>query len=419
MKICWVWLVVVGALGCREKGGDGSANVTGSASAPASAVTVPKSVTTCDAELQYLVPPTKYADADLIRAIVVDGADVFYRNMTEAFRVPLAGGAPTNLGKAPGLSLSGATVMWVSGDKLLTQSAGQPIFMSAPKAGGAWSNLIDLTAEKRGGGHDPATRVLHAIGGRGARRVASQADFDGQSFYFSEITQGKLPSGPASSALKSVPLAGGEARTLFEAPGEIRDVHRAGDHLSFLLTDPPTAEQVKNNEAERKAKKYVFGVRGETHLMSLPLVGGSAKKLMRIGPFMSGLGMGQVVLGVDGQKLYASGYREQDLTKPGIFRVDVVSGNVEQIDKRVLSGSAFVSGDTLVLIGGGMIDPTKNEYGQLVLTAPRQGKALTLAACTPPRKFTLHASAVSGKTALLGLFGSDHQLAGIAKVPLP
>lgn len=418
MKNHWVWLVVVGALGCREKAGGGGAVAAGSSSVAVGAVSAaPKAVTSCDAELAYLVPPQKYADGDLIRAIAVDGDQVYYRNMSDAFRVPLAGGAPTNLGKAPGLSLSGATVLWTKGDKLLTQSAGEPIFMSAPKTGGAWSNMIDLTTAKQGGGHDPATRVLRAIGKRGGAK-ATQADFDGQTFYFAEVSGGGGPGGPGRSVLKSVPFAGGEARVLHDAPGEIRDVTRAGDYLSFLLTAPPTAEQVKQNEAERKAKKYVFGVRGETHLMSLPIAGGNAKKLMRIGPFMSGFGLGGVTLGADGAKLYVSGYRDQDLTKPGIFRVDVATGSVEEIDKRVLSGSAFVSGDTLVLIGGGMVDPTKTQHGQLVLTAPRQGKALTLVACAP-QKFTLHASAVTGKTALLSLFAGDTHLAGIAKVPLP
>jgi hypothetical protein len=133
---------------------------------------------------------------------------------------------------------------------------------------------------------------------------------------------------------------------------------------------------------------------------------------------MSGLGLGRVVLGADGEKLYASGYRDEDIQKPGIFRVDAAGGGIEEIDRRVLSGSAFVSGGTLVLIGGGMVEPSKNRHGQLVLTAPRRGKTLTLLACAP-QEFTLHASAVSGKVALLSLFESNTNLAGIAKVPLP
>jgi hypothetical protein len=427
MKNPWVLLVVFGALACQSKPGDGaamtarsSAPAPGSAAAPGSTSGVGAKTAangSCQSNFEYLVPLQKYGDSDLIRAITINAGQVFFRNMDEAFRVPLAGGTPTKLGKAPALSLSGTTVVWTSGDKLLTQSPGEPIFMSAAKTGGPWSNHIDLSTSKLGGGRDAATRILQGMGKQGAPQ-ATQADFDGKSFYFAEITRGKGRNAPASSAIRSVALAGGEARTLYQAAGEIRDVTRAGEHLVFLLTAPPTPEQIKQNEAERKKKKYVFGVKGQSHLMSIPLAGGEARKLMQIGPFMSGFGLGRVVLGADGENLYASGYRDEDLQKPGIFRVDAAGGGVEEIDRRVLSGSAFVSRETLVLIGGGMIDPSKNNYGQLVLTAPRRGKNLTLLACAP-QKFTLHASAVSDHIALLSLFEGDTQRAGIAKIALP
>jgi hypothetical protein len=71
-----------------------------------------------------------------------------------------------------------------------------------------------------------------------------------------------------------------------------------------------------------------------------------------------------------------------------------------------------------VFIGGGIVEPGKLQHGHLVLTAPRQGKSLTLVACVTD-KSTLHASAVSGKIALLSLFRSDTSLAGIAKIQLP
>lgn len=424
---CRVWLVGLSLLACQGKGSEGAGSASASALAVAASSTAPavsgtkgtpsRADGTCQAPRDYLVAPRKYGDSDLVRAIVVDGDQAFFRNMDEAFRVPLAGGEPVSLGKAPALSLSGRAVLWVSGDKLLTQSPGEPIFMSTAKTGGAWSNFLDLTAAKLGGGRDAATRILQGIGKQGVPG-ATAADFDGQTFHFAEVTRGKGPNAPAKSAIKSVALSGGEPRTLYQADGEIRDVTRAGGHLAFLLTSPPTPQQVRENEAQRKAKKYVFGVKGESHLMSVPVAGGDAKKLLRIAAFMSGLGMGGVVLGADGDKLYVSGYRDEDLQKPGIFRVDAGGAGVEAIDSRVLSGSAFVSGDTLVLIGGSMVEPNGTRYGQLVLTAPRQGKSLTLVSCTP-QPHTLHASAVSGKTALLGLLEGSTGLASIAKVLLP
>jgi hypothetical protein len=415
----WVWLVVLvaGALGCRSKANEATASSAPpalSAGAPAGLATKTVASAACSSALEYLVPPQKYADGDLIRAIVVDGDQVFYRNMGDVFRVPLAGGAPMRLGKAPGLSLSGTTVLWTSGDKLLTQSSGEPIFMSTPKSGGEWSNFIDLTAAKLGGGRDAATRILQGMGKRAAQ--ATRADFDGQAFYFAEITRGKARYA-ASSALKSVPFAGGEARTLYQADGEIQEVTKAGDRLAFVLTSPPTAAQIEENEQKRKKQKYVFGVKGETQLMSIPLAGGEAKKLLRIDPFMSGLGLGGVVLGAGGSKVYVSGYRDQDITKPGTLRVDVAGGAVEELDKRVLQGRAFVTGESLVIVASGFVEPGKTDSGQLVLTAPRQGTSLTRTACIADR-LTLHASAVSGKFALLSLF-SDNTGASIAKIPLP
>ena len=426
MKRRWVWLVVGVAFACQGKGGGSAAPAASGASsavvavasvaaAPASAQVDAQGV--CSAKLDYLVPLQKYSDGDLIRALAVDAEQVFYRNMDATFRVPLKGGEPTNLGKAPGLSLSGTTVLWTSGDKLLTQSSGEPIFMSAAKTGGEWSNLINLTADKHSGGRDVATRVLSGLGKRGSAK-ATRAYFDGETFFWSEIKSGKGANAPSQSELKSIALSGGEPRTLYRAAGEIVDVTRAGAHVAFQLTEPATPEQIQENEAKRKKQKYVFGVRGESHVMSVPLAGGEAKKLLRIGPLIGGLARTTSVLGSDGQKLYVSGYRDEDPQKPGTFRVDVTDGSIEAIDRRVVHGAAFVSGDTLVIIGGGMIEPGTTDFGQLVLTAPRQGTSLALHACAA-RPLALHAAAVSGKLALLSVFDGTNSTAGIAKVLLP
>ena len=72
----------------------------------------------------------------------------------------------------------------------------------------------------------------------------------------------------------SVPLAGGEARTLYQAAGDIAEVVRAGDRIAFIHTGLPSPEQLRQQAADRKAKKIVFGARGESHLMSIPLNGG-------------------------------------------------------------------------------------------------------------------------------------------------
>jgi hypothetical protein len=378
-----------------------------------------KSADGCLTQLDYLVPPQKYGDSDLIRALLVDGDQLFFRNMSDLMRVPLAGGPVVSVGKAPALSLRGTTELWQAGGELVTQSPGEPIFMKAPKSGGAWTSFIDLTAAKRGGGRDVATRILQGLG-KGATPGASAAAFDGKDFYFAEITHGKGLQGPSSSVLKSVSFGGGEPRTLFESPGEILEVTRVGDQVAFHLVLPATAEQIKANEAERKKNKFAFGVRGENWVMAVPTAGGTGKRLMRLSSFFSGGIVGtDTILGADGTRLYLSGYANEDLTKPGVFRVDVPSGSSQELDKRFVRGAAYVSGNRVVIVGHGTVDPGKvgSGSGTLVLTVPRDGTSLTLTGCIAD-KSTLHASAVAGDVALLSLFQSSTNMASIAKVPL-
>jgi len=397
----------------ETKGSDGA---TPAAAAPPSAA-VAKSADGCLTQLDYLVPPQKYGENDLIRAVLVDGAQVFFRDMADLRRVPLAGGPVVTVGKAPALSLRGTTELWQAGGDLVTQSPGEPIFMKAPKSGGAWTSFIDLTAAKKGGGRDVATRILQGMG-QASAPGASAAAFDGKAFYFGEITRGKGRNAPASSVLKSVSFGGGEARTLFESPGEISEVTRVGDHVAFHLVLPPTAEQLKAAEAERRKNKFAFGVSGENWVMAVPTAGGAGKRLMRLSSLFSGGIVGtSTILGADGERLYVSGYANEDLTKPGVHRVDVSSGASQQLDQRFVRGSAYVSGSRVVIVGSGTVESGKVGSGTLVLTVPRDGKNLTLTSCIAD-KSTLHASAVAGDVALVSLFQTSTGLASIARVPL-
>jgi hypothetical protein len=298
------------------------------------------------------------------------------------------------------------------------QSPGEPIFMKAKKAGGAWTSYIDLTPAKRGGGRDAATRILQGLGGPRAPS-ASQAAFDGKAFYYAEITRDHGRDAQPSSKLESVPFTGGEAQVLFSTPGEISEVTRVADQLVFHLILPPTAEQVKAAEEERKKNKYASRATGENWVMAAPVAGGAAKRLMRLGSFFNGGLMGtSTILGADGTRLYLSGYADEDLTKPGIYRVDVAGGAPEQLDKRFVRGTASVVGERVVIVGSGMVEPGKATHGSLVLTVPRDGKSVTLASCVAD-KSTLHASAVAGNVVLLSLFQASTSTAVIAKVPLP
>src|SRR4051812_1239570 len=205
MQRSWCSVAVAGvlALSCKGHGEappspQSSATVSAATAATPSGATGAKTPDGCLTELAYLVPPQKYGDSDLIRAVLVDGEQVFFRDMHDLKRVPLAGGPVDTVGKAPALSLRGTTELWLAGDELVMQSPGEPIFMKAKKSGGDWTSFIDLTAAKKGGGRDAATRLLQGLGKPAAAR-ASVADFDGQAFYYAEITQGKGLTAPSSS----------------------------------------------------------------------------------------------------------------------------------------------------------------------------------------------------------------------------
>ncbi|HEX6765332.1 MAG TPA: hypothetical protein VF103_07635 [Polyangiaceae bacterium] len=415
-----IWCVAFAglmSLSCRGKGESAPAPSGAASGAPAPGSASPAKAGECLTALDYLVPPQKYGERDLIRALLVDGDQLFFRDMHDLMRVPLAGGKVVTVGKAPALSLRGTTELWQSGADLLMQSPGEPIFMKANKNGGAWSTFIDLTAAKKGGGRDAATRLLQGLG-KQAPPAASGADFDGTAFYYAEVSSGKGRTATASSALKSEPLAGGEPRMLYQSPGEISEVTRAGDELVFHLTLPPSDAQLKEQEAQRKAHKFALGVSGEQWIMAVPLAGGQARKLMRLGSIFSGGLVGtSTILGADGNRVYVSGYANEDLAKPGTFRLDANTGASEELDQRYVRGHAYVSGAEVVIIGSGSLEPRKAQHGELVLTVPRQGKSTKLVACLSD-KSTLHASAVAGGAALLSLFQTETNLASIARVPI-
>lgn len=424
MRKFWVLVALVGAgsLSCKREGGARPGGSSGAnavaapsvAAAPASSAGIGEDG--CRAPSDYLVAPQKYSDGDLIRALIVDGDRVVFRNAHELMSVPLAGGPVVTVGKAPALSLRGTTELWQLGDELVMQSPGEPIFMKAKKSGGTWTSFIDLSAAKQGGGRDAATRLLQSLG-KAATLAVSAADFDGKAFYYAEISQAKGRNAQALSTLKSVAFGGGTPQTLFESPGEISEVTRVGDQLAFHLVLPPTAEQLKANEEERKRNKFAFGVSGENWVMGVPLAGGSGKRLMRLSSlFNGGLIQTSTILGADGSRLYVSGYAEEDLQKPGVFRIDLPSGESVQLDKRFIRGKAYVSGDEVVLVGSGTVAPGKGR-GTLVLTAPRDGKSVTLVSCIA-NTWSLHASALAPHAVLLSLFETSTGMASIARLPL-
>ncbi len=405
------------ALGCRhpkESPPEPAASASSSA-AVATPTLAPVGSDGCLTTLDYLVPPARIGGSDLFRALVVDGDALYAGTMSELRRVSLADGKATTLGKIPGMTLSGRLVLFASGDRLLTQSSGEPIFMQMPKAGGAFQTFIDLTAAKRGGGRDAATRILQSIGKRSRAPRATFADFDGSAFYWAEVSA-KGKSAAAHAEVRSVPLAGGEAKTLLEIEGDIDDVRRAGDRVVFMHTAPPSAAQLAEHAANKKKSPFLPEPSGEHHLMSVPLGGGNPVDLGRIMQMIS-----HVVLLTDGATVFVTGYENEDLQKPGVYRVPAGGGGgLERIYAATVGtfGTGLTYGDRVVFAGNGQLEPGKGGVGKVVLTGPRGAGQLSRAACLPPG-YTIHALAVSNKTLFLSLFESSSSLASIARIALP
>ena len=417
------WVLATLAGGCREKNSgslasNGATAQSGSAAAsaavPAASSAAKVSTGECSNALDYLIEPAKYEDGDLFRAIVADATHVYFRNMKQVFRVPLSGGKPEVVSEAPGLTLSGRAVLFESGDRLLTQSSNEPIFMAAPKSGGPWKDIINLSPKKVGGGRDAATRLLQGLGSPPAPR-SSQAAFDGTAFYWADNKMSRGLNVASSATLRSVPLSGGEAKDLYQAQGEIAEVYKAADRIVFMHTAPLTPKQVKDQAQRRKEKKLALGERGEQRLMSVPATGGEAKELAHISSFIA-----NVVLGTDGSSVYVSGYPNGDYTKPGIYRINAESGAMEGLDPRALHGQSFVVGSHVFIAGSAQLEAGHDgsHRGQLVLAVARDGKSTSRIACIEGG-YTAHAYAIAGKYLLMSLFKGDGNLASIVKIPLP
>ena len=379
------------------------------------------------------MPYQAYENSDVIRAITVDGDQVFFRNAEDVFRIPLAGGAPVKISSPSSLKLQFDLFpsIWIVGDKLVGQAPGYPIFLESPKTGGPWTPLFNLNGEKI---DTRATdqRVLHDIFARRASD-AHPAIFDGTSFYWVEVTS-ESKSKKQSSSIRSVPLSGGAARTLYDWDGELRALAKAGDRLVFMRTDPRPEPEKQRPAGHAKGKAPPppsAAATPPTFLVSMPVAGGKAEPLTRFGGGMGGnIGPRGAVVVTDGDTVYLSGLEDEDLRKAGLFRISASGASrLERIDERQISGQGLVYGDRIVVVGPGPIEPPSKvqptsgndlfaNLGTVVLTGERHGKSLERAACIRGNHTTM-AYAVAGKTLLMSIFNDDIHKAAIVRVPLP
>jgi hypothetical protein len=288
----------------------------------------------------------------------------------------------------------------MSGDRLLTQLLKGPIFMASPKVGGTWITLIDLGVTK-------LARTPPAP-------LAGRAIFDGSAFYWPEENRAATRYAPADSSIRTVLLTGGEVHTLYETHGRIGQLAKVGDRLVFIHTAPPSAEQMKDPNAPPKEGNNQYAAQGPKTVMSLPSTGGHAEHLARLGNPLDG-----ELLLADDEFAYVSGFEDEDLTKPGIYRIKADAGlPLERIDKRTMRGTGFVYGDRLVFVGSSSLDGGDSRHAKVVLTGPRTGGALSRIACIEG-PYVTPAYAIAGKMLLISLFKNDTSMASIIRVSLP
>jgi hypothetical protein len=403
--------LVVGLVACHRDSDSSKAAASASTSPtgglPAASGATASQATGClKPPFDSLMPFQSFDNQDIIRSVTVGGDQVFFRNQKDVFRAPLAGGAPSVIsstwaGSRPSI--------WVVGDRLVSQAPGEPTFLSSPKTGGAWSKFIDVPKEKLGGGR---------------RIVAQPAISDGAAFYWIE-DKPAAKGAPDSGSIRSVDFSGRTARTIYEATGELAEITKAGDRLVFTHVELSTSEDNEKPAAGGPGakKSAVHGThRGPRTLWSVPISGGKADKLARIS------NIGDVILLADGPMVYVAGFADEDMTKPGIFRIPVAGGAaLEPIDGRTLNGQGFVYGDRLVMVGPGTLNPRAKvrptadpfaNLGIVVLTGPRGGNHLELTACIQGN-YTTHAYAVAGKMLLISIFNDTDHTVGIVRVALP
>src|SRR5664280_2554680 len=401
-------VVLTSTSACHRKAARNETSLVASASDAASTNPIDSGVTAgsastpetqeCITHFDYLLPPQKYEDGDMFRALLVDGNQVYFRDLKDVYRMPLTGGSPFLISKAPTMTRNGNPVLWTSGDRLLTQLSRGPIFMASPKVGGTWIALMDLGVTKSTG--------------RASAPLAGRAIFDGSVFYWPEETRAATKYAPADSTIMKVPSTGGDVHTLYKARGQIGQLAKVGDRLVVIYTAPPSAGQMRAQNAD--SKEDPNQAQGPKTLMTMPIAGGRAERLARFGNTLGG-----ELLLADSEFAYVSGYEDEDLTKPGIYRIKATAGSpLEQIDKRIMHGAGFAYGDKLVFVGSSSLDGGDSRRAKVVLTGLRTGGALSRIACIEG-PYATPASAIAGKILLISLFKSDTSMASIIRVPLP
>lgn len=346
----------------------------------------------------------------MIRGVAAEGEDVYFRTLRETFRVPLAGGAPTVIAKSPP-GMSGP--LWVMGDKIVNQPTGQPGFVSVPRSGGTWTNLVDATSD-RSAGKDTLPTILHNVG-RGRVENAQEAVFDGKSFFWiaEDIAGASMGrKGTSTWSVRRSPVAGGNVETLYTSNRALAWLVKAGDRLVFERNDTPE----KALPPGAKKPSYEPQTWG---LLALPEGGGAPE--VRVASVDSGNGTRLVT---DGVRVYFVSSPDPTPTLSLVRVSPSGHSSPERVDDWVIEvrfGSPY-GVDRFLLVATAMdrapgvgVSPETRTY---LYTGNRTTGTLDPRVCLA-NAFNPHAYAVLGKTLLLASQVERTSSEGVVKWSLP
>jgi hypothetical protein len=346
--------------------------------------------------------------------MATDGESVYFRTMDETYRVPVAGGAASLLGKTFG-NLGGPS--WVIGDKLVSQATGQPVFLAMPKTGGSWTTLQDARSDKRAGAG--AAQAIVGNARQGQPESAQRALFDGAYFYWigEDVSGGGIGSRAMRTwAIRRAAPSGGVPETLFKSGVELAGLVKAGDRLLFAESDQPenAASQGKVSPNGSGQEIPIPGPRAWS-LWSMPAGGGAPE--LRKRPFPRAM-LGVAVVS-DGASLY---YGDSVGLEFGLYRLSVAGDAApELVDPKVLLvywGAPYDSDRVALFVSRPDLTGAAFETTRQVITAPRGSSRFEVARCIDP-SLEAHAFVMSHKTLFVSLNDSKEGTSGVVKIALP
>jgi hypothetical protein len=325
----------------------------------------------CGADVDLVFPLRQFGDNDLIRGIRVDGDDIYFADSNDIYKVPAAGGSPVVVAKA-------SIDFWVTKDAILVLDGASKdaVLRSTPKAGGDAKVVVEpLPLADPHDSSSPDTGIVDST----------------HLYWVSRDSKFVFNQAPAFTySIHRAPLAGGAVETLFTSSDHVKGLHEAGGKILFL----------------QDGDKDVA--------MEVPVAGGTATPV-KIDK------AGAVVIAANDTSLFYATSDFADVEHSGVYRAPIAGGAAEQLYQgTITTAEAALAGDKIVFDGIVTINKTATTSGDIV-KGIYGGSAATGAAkmvgCFDST-YTVHAIGATPSTALVSIYKSKDNVAGIARIKL-